>query len=845
MDDNMNHRAIDMHDDKKEIDGITYYKTGAEFDNRYNPSMIVAENIYGAEYQGRTKNPPVTGDPNPFPKLKFWSDVTFLEFQKFMHDSGQPIDALKAVWHRAIINPNTRDLAARLSAVDDWTKVPDWPGKDFKPGTDEFAALVGSDNGKGIVYFLLQHRTQLGARTITNARVWKDHTLHILYSIDDTCSANSGEATSPPQLFRRADEPDSQKVNDARDAGRFLAMAQDSTTDIMESCLGIPQSSFKDPHQLIDSGWTMTSHRTQALEEDSDAATFDSWLDMNLDLTASSNEIIEYHHLEQTTGSDGTVYYPSGAYYQNLYLEGGIAALDNASPWKTGRNMNPPVDGKARPFPPLKQWSDAVFLVYKDFCNSDPVLRHNVVNIRAREVLHEYMDKHGDLQDNKPKPWPGTEYKLDVDDGFNVALGIPNGKGVAYLLATHREALGWKEIYMIRIFSVDWSSSYNILYYIRDHRDTPARRHLLHALPNVSTNATVTRDLALHRAREESSVAQTEAVEAHRHQPRVDTLVSPLYTTSLERGAMLYCKLHGSATSVPQSEWTGFDSLAEYGWTTEGPQHNDFDAETMDVLHSLGLSVEDSANILHVYKQDQDTTHDGLHYPASQGEYGDVFNVDEGVIIAEGNWGPGHQNEELERYVPLKQYSDVVFLMWQEEAGDKAKGLKYIFRHNIINPDTTDVVDEVLTRRGEQLAPWPGLKINMDERDAWVILGTPNGRGAAWLLIQHKVQLGLKSLSAVTVYECSKSDGLHCLCFWVEDLSEEGMDVDSLLPDLQSPPPQGGAPPIDGTTKRAVVVASNVTASPSTSGLGDRLMGAISKRASDLVKNWWTALRVF
>jgi hypothetical protein len=67
-------------------------------------------------------------------------------------------------------------------------------------------------------------------------------------------------------------------------------------------------------------------------------------------------------------------------------------------------------------------------------------------------------------------------YKLN-DDGFNVALGMPNGKGVAYLLATHRESLGWKEIYQIRIFSVGRDSSYNILYYIRDHKDDAQRRH--------------------------------------------------------------------------------------------------------------------------------------------------------------------------------------------------------------------------------------------------------------------------------------------------------------------------------------------------------------------------------
>jgi hypothetical protein len=805
-DDNMNHQATDIHDTKKEIDGITYFKTGASFDNRYNPSMIVAEVIYGAEHEGKTKNPPVTGDPNPFPKLKFWSDVTFLEFQKFMKDSGQPVNTLKAVWHRAIINPDTRDLAARLSAVDDWNSIPDWPGKDFKPGTDGFAALIGSDNGKGVAHLVLQHREQFGSKTITNARVWKDHTLHILYSIDDTCSGGSGGAPRTRSLARRADEPDSEQVNDARAAGRFLIMAQDASADVLRNCLNTPQSSFTEPHQLVDNGWKMTSHHAPNLDEDSDEATFNSWLDTNLDLAASNNQLIDYHHLQKTTGSDGTVYYPSGAYYQNLYTVGGIAAMDNASPWKTGRNMNPTVDGRARPFPPLKQWSDAVFLIYKDFCGSDPVkmkklkgvLRHNVVNTNAKQVLHEFMEKHGDLEDNRPKTWPGTEYNLG-DDGFTVALGVPNGKGVAYLLATHRDALGWKEIYKIRIFSVGWASSYNILYYIRDHASGPSRRHLLDAPLNVGTNATVTRDLALRVAGEGVSIDRSEATEDHRHLTRADGPGSALYTTYLQKGALLYCKLHASASDVDQSTWLNFNSLADYGWTANVETWASFSDGEKNALEAVGLSTEQSANQMYWCNHDHDTIHEGVEYPHSDAQYANIFNVDGGAIIANMNWGPTYTNEEIEP-VPLRQYSDVVFLGWQQAAGDKIKGLKYVFRHQVTNKDSIAVIKEVLERRAAQAKVWPGLQISMTERDAWAILGSPNGHGVAWLLLQHKKELGLKSVRAVTIYQCGGQ--WFCLCFWIEDLDHVGV-VMEVPPDLQTPPVGGRGVP--GTDAKSVI----------------------------------------
>jgi hypothetical protein len=776
-----------------------------------------------------------------------------LEFQKFMKDSNQALDSLKAVWHRMIINPDTRELAARLTGVKEWTNVPDWPGKDFKPGSDEFASLIGSDNGKSVVYLLLQHRSQLGAKTVTNARVWKDHSLHVVYGIDDSCAGGDTDAPQTPSRFRRLDEPDSQKVNDARDAGRFLIMAQDSSADILESCLGIPQSEFNEPKQLGESGWTKLSDYSGAVEEDRDAATFNSWLDMNLDLSENSNHQIEYQHLDKTTGSDGIVYYPSGAYYKNLYNEGGIAALDNASPWKSGRDRDPPVDGKARPFPPLKQWSDAVFLTYKDFCKGDLVkmkklkgcLRHNVVNTGAKEVLHEYMDKHGDLQDNKPKPWPGTEYKLDVDDGFNVALGVPNGKGVAYLLATHRESLGWKEIYSIRIFSTDWHGTYNILYYIRDHKDTPSRRDLSYEPTSISRITTPVRDPAIRvfgdgqsndQIRDVEVVKSTDTAE-NRRWPRVNAAPSETYTKSLERGTLLICKLHGTVADVPQSQWVSYDSLVQYGWQGNGGSGIELEQEYIDILKALNLPAQADANIQYTYSHDKPSSVDGQFYPKTGGQYVNTFNVEGGAIIADINLGPDHiKKNKGKTIVPLKQYSDIVFLAWQKAAGDKTKGLKYIFRHAINNEETKVVIREVLAKRGTSGKPWRGLRIDMTDHDAWALLGTPNGRGPAWILSQHKEQLGRKSFSAITVFSVG---GMFSFCFEVEELGDSDVGIP---PDLQSPfVGESG----DSVPKAAAEAVKRSNGVASTLGVGERMTRAISMRVGGVAKNWWTALRLF
>jgi hypothetical protein len=418
------------------------------------------------------------------------------------------------------------------------------------------------------------------------------------------------------------------------------------------------------------------------------------------------------------------------------------------------------VDGKSRPFPPLKQWSDAVFLAYKDFCKSDHLkmkklkgcLRHNVINIAARQILTKYMGKHGELESGRPKPWPGTMYKLD-EDGFNVALGVPNGKGVAYLLATHRESLRWKEIYQIRIFSIGWDSSYNILYYIWDRKeDTKEGLQRRHALSEVAFPRTI-----------QSRALSDEAYEKAR-----------------SKGSSLLCQLYASASTVKGSIWTDPKSLEDYGWVASDPEYKwEYNAPDNDIgpaLKDLGVSTDAFDNVKYGYWHQQESKHDDHTYPATFGFYQNVFNVKGGVIIADNNFGPDYEKRfgTTAETVPLKQYSDVVFLAWQKHAGDNIKNLKYIFRLKIVNPATQTLVTAVLDKRGEKLKAWPGTKLSMIESDARAILGTSNGHGVAYLLAQHKEQLGVKVIDSVTVFD---SDHLMSLCFWIVDEDDGGASL--------------------------------------------------------------------
>ncbi|KAL4904973.1 hypothetical protein BDW74DRAFT_178540 [Aspergillus multicolor] len=50
----------------------------------------------------------------------------------------------------------------------------------------------------------------------------------------------------------------------------------------------------------------------------------------------------------------------------------------------------------------------------------------------------------------------------------------------------------------------------------------------------------------------------------------------------------------------------------------------------------------------------------------------------------------------------------------------------------------------------------------------YALLYTPNGRGIEWMLIQHKAQLGVKTVSEITVFGVENAPTLY---FEIEDVS--------------------------------------------------------------------------
>ena len=92
-------------------------------------------------------------------------------------------------------------------------------------------------------------------------------------------------------------------------------------------------------------------------------------------------------------------------------------------------------------------------------------------------------------------------------------------------------------------------------------------------------------------------------------------------------------------------------------------------------------------------------------------------------------------------------WSDVTFALWAAIVplvGGGIENLRYIARSWVTNDVTLSIIDAAL------LHPVRAKTFAANEEAFLALLGTPNGVGVAYLLMQHKKALGLKTLSRVT-----------------------------------------------------------------------------------------------
>ncbi|KAF2005965.1 hypothetical protein P154DRAFT_559633 [Amniculicola lignicola CBS 123094] len=136
-----------------------------------------------------------------------------------------------------------------------------------------------------------------------------------------------------------------------------------------------------------------------------------------------------------------------------------------------------------------------------------------------------------------------------------------------------------------------------------------------------------------------------------------------------------------------------------------------------------------------------------------------AINKKDGILIFRQRYSPWYASRERNPPVPasdipdLKQASDLTWGLWQMHASG-AK-LRYIFAWEIKNDDTRAAVRRAIKTKGANniLKEYPGQLHNMEDESALALLGTPNGVGTAYFLIQHKAALGNARVSKVRIFK--------------------------------------------------------------------------------------------
>jgi len=271
------------------------------------------------------------------------------------------------------------------------------------------------------------------------------------------------------------------------------------------------------------------------------------------------------------------------------------------------------------------------------------------------------------------------------------------------------------------------------------------------------------------------------------------------YETACEKGRLLLQKLEASidklgalleGTDIPvESEYPNYTALKENKWFE---QDTEDDFKTLNRL-SENLGIDTSGNIFISHHHNMLTSlHQGF---SPQVHFDSVINSSAGMLAAiytqssmdnvrnkKAVLGAENTTEKLPQtgdmwqaepkhigqnadgkkvgddFPSLKFWSDVAYLQWTRHAKDPSN-LRCVLRIAIENPKTKAVVQHIMKDTLAKGDESRSLRTGDDRDHVAALLGTPNGVGVAWLLIQHKPQLGHKTVEKVTV-DCHDNSGM-------------------------------------------------------------------------------------
>ncbi|KAF3053853.1 hypothetical protein E8E11_011136 [Didymella keratinophila] len=169
-----------------------------------------------------------------------------------------------------------------------------------------------------------------------------------------------------------------------------------------------------------------------------------------------------------------------------------------------------------------------------------------------------------------------------------------------------------------------------------------------------------------------------------------------------------------------------------------------------------------------------------------------AFNEKDGILIIAKQYSPSHQAQYRRPPVPADQFpdlrssSDIAWLAWKP-LHDKGVKLNHIVTWSVTNGATARLIaaaldalaDETKTTLDTDLKPYPWKEFDMDKVSGQLVLGSPNGLGIGYMLVQHKPEIGDRRTKKIEVFlaDTAASDMKEPSLWWALEDVPDGEDV--------------------------------------------------------------------
>lgn len=491
---------------------------------------------------------------------------------------------------------------------------------------------------------------------------------------DSSTNATSSIATGKP-----AGDDGGLSWEQAVGKGKNLIKLLD--TEDLSQC-GIAQSNFTKWEALGQNGWGklntgLSAAGTKNVTDWRPAAA-------NLKLSTDGQKNFQYDlgQFENVTFG-GKTYQSSGALYMNVMnTDGAIFALQNFSPRTRGAHLSPSLDGSSgHELVPLQSWADVTFLEWANACKGDGKCVKGLKVITKCHAQNNATMRIGGQAlggANSWGAWPGKSFS-NGSDQFAALMATPSGRGVAWLLLTHRDEFGWKSVKSVNLWSdKDHNADSNYFtFQLEDRTDSQ------NSPKRLARSEILDSDFAVHINSKRQSESNESRIAYDTGSPNYADLYASdhnyNYGEAQKIGGFLVNLTKSSAeqSCIQQSAWE-FSDLATNGWTASTTEFNDTAAlkALQTVFSDAKLSMDDETPEYTVLEHDKAKTVNGTAYPATHARYNALYSKHAIVLLEVSSPISESQDQKKALLPPLKALSDVLWLQWADWANAKKADLE-------------------------------------------------------------------------------------------------------------------------------------------------------------------------